>query len=44
MKRITWIQAVSRSRCQFLKTVVAAVAFAVAGLTAHPAAFADNER
>lgn len=42
MKRITWIQAVSRSRRQFLKTVVAAVAFAVAGLTAHPAAFAGN--
>jgi lysophospholipase L1-like esterase len=42
MKRITWIQAVSRSRRQFLKTVVAAVAFAVVGLTAHPAAFAGN--
>jgi lysophospholipase L1-like esterase len=42
MKRITWIQALSRTRRQFLKTVVAAVAFAVVGLTAHPAAFAGN--
>jgi lysophospholipase L1-like esterase len=43
MKRITWIQAMSPSRRQFLKTVIAAVAFAVGTLAANPAAAAAGD-